>query len=255
MPRNARVKSRTGVYHVMLRGVNQQQIFFDEDDYRHFVNLLGRYKKICGYQLYAYCLMGNHIHLLIKAGTEPLDIVFRRIICSYVYWYNLKYERVGHLFQNRFRSEPVDTKEYFLTVLRYILRNPVNAGICRTPQEYIHSSVAEYFDARTGITDVTPVFRMIDYNYLREFILVKNEDQCLEISRATAKRVTDKAAKDLIYQEFGTYSPMAEKDYDRQALDESIRKIIRKGVSIRQLSRLTGISKKVIESSLKKEKD
>ena len=109
--------------------------------------------------------------------------------------------------------------------------------------------------ARTGITDVTPVFRMIDYNYLREFILVKNEDQCLEISRATAKRVTDKAAKDLIYQEFGTYSPMAEKDYDRQALDESIRKIIRKGVSIRQLSRLTGISKKVIESSLKKEKD
>lgn len=255
MPRNARVKSRTGVYHVMLRGVNQQQIFFDEEDYRHFVDTLVRYKKPCGYQLYAYCLMGNHIHLLMKTGAEPLGITFKRIICAYVYWYNLKYERVGHLFQSRFRSEPVDTKEYFLTVLRYILRNPVNAGLCRLPQDYFYSSVGEYFDARPGITDVTPVFRMADYKFLRSYILENNEDQCLEIRRPAEKRVTDKAAKEIIFREFGTYSPMAGKGFERQAMEGSIQKIINKGVSIRQLSRLTGISKKVIESCLKKEKE
>ena len=255
MPRTARVKSRTGVYHVMLRGVNQQQIFFDEEDYLHFTDLLGRYKRTCGFRLYAYCLMGNHVHLLMKTGAEPLGDFFKRLICSYVFWYNSKYERVGHLFQNRFRSEPVDSKEYFLTVLRYILRNPVNAGLCRFPQEYIHSSAREYFDAVPGISDVTQVFRMANYKFLRNFILENNEDQCLELRRTSVKRITDKAAKELIYQEFGSYSPMTGKDYERQALDESIRKILKEGVSIRQLSRLTGISKKVIEGSLKKEKE
>ena len=84
MPRQARKKSESGIYHVMLRGINKQQIFEDEEDRLKFLDTLAQYKEQCGYSIYAYCLMGNHIHLLIKEGEEKLPIVFKRIAGSFV---------------------------------------------------------------------------------------------------------------------------------------------------------------------------
>src|SRR5690554_3854054 len=127
MPRRAREKSSTGVYHVMLRGINKQKIFHDQEDYEKFIEIVKNYKELCTYELYAYCLMSNHFHLLIKEGKEELAAVFRRIGAKYVYWYNLKYKRCGHLFQDRYRSEVVETQQYLLTVLRYIHQNPLKA--------------------------------------------------------------------------------------------------------------------------------
>ena len=129
MSRQARAKSSTKIYHVMLRGINKQQIFFDEQDCKKFIKTLIDCKKISGFKLYAYCLMPNHIHLLLKAENEDLSVIMKRIGCRFVYWYNAKYQRVGHLFQDRFKSEPVEDDEYFLCALRYIHLNPVEAGI------------------------------------------------------------------------------------------------------------------------------
>ena len=70
MPRTARKKSCKQIYHIMLRGINKQQIFYEKEDYQFFISILERYKETCGYELYAYCLMGNHIHLLIREGNE-----------------------------------------------------------------------------------------------------------------------------------------------------------------------------------------
>ena len=131
MPRQARKKSNSGVYHIMLRGINRQLIFEDDEDMQRFIETLKRYKDECGYSLYAFCLMGNHIHLLLKEGEEPISTILKRIAGSYVYWYNWKYGRSGHLFQDRFKSEPVEDDAYFLTVLRYIHQNPVKARICK----------------------------------------------------------------------------------------------------------------------------
>ena len=128
MPRTARTKSESGIYHVMLRGINQQVIFKDEEDNRKFLEVLNDCKAVSGYKLFAYCLMGNHIHLLIKVEKEDLEQIFKRIGGRFVYWYNGKYSRGGHLFQDRYKSEPVETDEYFLAVLRYIHQNPVKAG-------------------------------------------------------------------------------------------------------------------------------
>ena len=88
MPRTARKKSESGIYHVMLRGINKQTIFEDEEDYEKFKQVLKESKDISEFQLYGYCLMGNHIHLLMKVEKEPLEVVFRRIGAPYVYWYN-----------------------------------------------------------------------------------------------------------------------------------------------------------------------
>ena len=88
MPRAARERSKTGIYHIILRGINRQAIFEDEDDSAAFLRTLIKYQKVSEYVIFAYCLMGNHIHLLLKEGTESLAILLHRIGASYVYWYN-----------------------------------------------------------------------------------------------------------------------------------------------------------------------
>ena len=89
--------------------------------------------------------MSNHIHLLIREEEESLEQIFKRIGSKYVYWYNVKYQRKGHLFQDRFKSETVENETYFLTVIRYIHQNPVKAGICEKIDDYKYSSFQEYF--------------------------------------------------------------------------------------------------------------
>ena len=119
MPRKAREKSSTGIYRAMLRGINAQKIFEDNEDYERIIQTIAKYKEVCGYEIHAYCLMRNHIHVLLKEGKEDLGIVFKRIGASYGNWYNHKYRRNGHLFQDRYKSEVVENDIYFLTVLRY----------------------------------------------------------------------------------------------------------------------------------------
>lgn len=88
--------------------------------------------------------MDNHVHILIREGKEPLSKVMKRIGVSYVYWYNWKYERNGHLFQDRYKSEPVEDDKYLLTVIRYIHQNPLKAGIVDSIDQYQWSSHHEY---------------------------------------------------------------------------------------------------------------
>ena len=83
------------------------------------------------YILYAYCLMSNHIHLLIREREDTIGMAIKRIASSYVYYYNHKYSRDGHLFRERFKSEPVNDMAYFVILLRYIHQNPVKAGIVK----------------------------------------------------------------------------------------------------------------------------
>ena len=253
MPRTARKQSRTGIYHVMLRGINKQQIFHDEEDCLYFLKLLDRFKKPCGYSLYAYCLMGNHVHLLLKeCGEVPVGGIFRHIGSSYVYWYNLKYERTGHLFQDRFRSEPVEDDGYLLTVFRYILLNPVKAGLCSQAEQYKYSSAGEYLNGKKGITDTAFIRETLGSWDIRELLSQPDDDdQCMEMEEKTARtRVTDETAEEMIRKDLGGLHVKAGKAKERQALNAGIGRLIRAGISIRQLSRLTGISKKIIENAL-----
>ena len=116
MPRQPRKPSGTGIFHVMVRGINHQNIFEDAEDYYQFITTLDRvrvqYDDLglpCGTSctIYAYCLMANHFHLLIRERNEQIGEVVKRLASSYVYYYNHKYLRDGHLFKERFKSEPV----------------------------------------------------------------------------------------------------------------------------------------------------
>ena len=136
MPRQARRIAGSGIYHVMLRGVNRDAIFLEDQDYERFLHALSQAKELSGCVVLAYCLMPNHVHLVLRESGEPIGAVVKRLGVRYAGWFNRKYGRVGHLFQDRFRSQPVEDDAYLVTLLRYVWNNPVEAGLAARPEEY-----------------------------------------------------------------------------------------------------------------------
>ena len=248
MPRQARRKSESGIYHIMLRGINQQQIFEDEEDSLRFLETIAKYKEQCGYEIYAYCLMGNHIHILLKEGKENLTVVLKRIAGSFVYWYNWKYRRCGHLFQDRFKSEPVEDDEYFLTVIRYIHQNPIKAGICKNIDGYKFSSYNEYIN-KQNLVDIDFCLSIIDKEEFIEFNNEFNDDVCLDISDNDF-RLTDDEALKIIWKICKCKSVSDFQKLDKVKRNYYIEEFYQQGLSIRQISRLTGLSRKVVENNI-----
>jgi putative transposase len=246
MPRVARIKSETNIYHVMIRGINQQNIFVEYEDNERFIATLERYQKEKEYELYAYCLMGNHIHLLMKEGNEPLGNTIRRIGTSYVYWYNWQYGRKGHLFQDRYRSEPVQDDSYFLTVLRYIHQNPLKAGLTKNIDEYEWSSFKEYTkEARiVNVEHVLAMFsedRKTALKRFREFNMAANDDKCLEIT-PERKTISDKKIRQFVLEKYNLELASLQ-NVDSRTQIEVLRYLKKlEGSSLRQLSRLTGFT-------------
>ena len=250
MPRRARKQSETGIYHVMLRGIDRQLIFEDTEDYIRFLDIVEECREVCNFQLYAYCLMGNHVHLLLKVQDEGLETIFKRIGGRYVYYYNVKYQRVGHLFQDRFKSEPVDNNEYFLTVLRYIHQNPVKAKLCSKVEEYPFSSFAEYLHESTFV-DTEFALGIIDRSEFVRFNNAPNSDTCLELVTPSRHAVTDAQAQVIIGKISHCKTVTEFQSLEENKKERFIKKIYEKGVSVRQLSRLTGTTKGIVEKYLK----
>ena len=241
MPRQARKKSESGIYHIMLRGINKQQIFEDEEDFQKFIQVLKECKAVSEYKLFAYCLMVNHIHMLIKPEKEPLELVFKRIGSRYVYWYNWKYRRTGHLFQDRYKSEPINDDSYFLTVLRYIHQNPFKAGLCKNMSEYIYSSYHEYVkEKHSNLIDADFAFGIADKTQLLDFFEESNNDVCLDISDSI--RLNDVEAKEIILKISNCTNTTQVQYLDASCRNEIIKKLKENGLSIRQICRLTGVS-------------
>ena len=160
MPRKPRKVSNLCIHHVILRGINKQIIFEDNYDYLQFISILNYYKEICNFKLYAYCLMDNHIHLLIEHTTVNLDIIMKKIEVKFVRWYNQKYQRIGNLFQDRYKSEPVNDMAYFRTVFRYIHQNPLHAGLETTLGSYPWSSYHDYAISDHTFIDIDKVLEL-----------------------------------------------------------------------------------------------
>lgn len=146
MPRYPRDISESGIYHVMIRGINKMNLFLDKNDKYKFLEILSRMKCQREYLLYAYCIMDNHVHLLIKEEMESISMSMKRICVSYSYYFNKKYKRVGHVFQDRFRSERIEDDEYLLECMRYIHNNPVKATIVANPKDFKFSSYNVYIN-------------------------------------------------------------------------------------------------------------
>lgn len=250
MARKQRIKSRSGIYHVMMRGINRQTIFEDDQDKWRFLETVRRFKSISNYSIFAYCLMDNHVHLLLRESNESLSTAIKRISSSYVYWYNEKYERSGHLFQGRFKAEVVETPAYFLTVLRYIHQNPLKAGLTVDVFASAWTSVNEYI-GQTHMVDIDFGLNLFSTDRNQAISLYKaymkelNDDQCLE--DIVQARVSDDDVRSyLSILGIENKSSLQQMDRDkRNTILAKLKKI--EGTSLRQLARITGISKSVIQ--------
>lgn len=145
MPRSPRIYAPNLIYHLFSRGNNRESVFFERSDYQRFLTNLERFRPTLKYTLYAYSLLPNHFHLLLKAGEVHISKIMQRIMTAYTMYINKKHERVGHVFQGRFGSIIVEKETYLLTVQRYIHLNPVRAGLVSDPKLYPWSSFKRYF--------------------------------------------------------------------------------------------------------------
>lgn len=246
MPRAARTKSASGYYHILLRGISRQNIFEDDEDNIRFIETVFRYKKDLCFELHAYCLMGNHVHMLIRDVNNQLNLIMKKIAGSYAYYFNRKYDRVGHLFQDRFKSEAVEDDTYYLTVLRYIYQNPEKAGISTT-DAYKWSSYKEYANKMTKI-DTSFALELLDgQENLEEYIKCTNDDCCLEIKENNS--MTDKRAKELLEREFGLTSFLQISNMPVPERNKLLRELKSMGLSVRQLARLTGLNRGTVQKT------
>lgn len=210
MPRRPRIPSPTGIYHVMLRGINRSDIFLDEIDFMKMEKILRSLAKpvdkrgnpkqpIC--KIFAYCIMTNHIHLLIAEMDESISNIVKRLGGAYASYFNKRRNRTGPLFEGRFRSEPVNESEYFVTLLHYIHYNPVKAGMVPKPGWYKWSSMREYElpeeTYKRGFCEQTIPFNNLTRSQVREIVL-EAKDPISFISPVDRKKIDDTDAEEII---------------------------------------------------------
>lgn len=263
MPRNARQLSKTGIYHIMLRGNERRDIFLEDADKLTFIDFLYAKKSDEGCLLYAYCLMDNHVHIVVKEGCNGIAKLMKRIGTSYVKYFNQKYQRVGHLFQDRYKSETIESDSYFLTVIRYIHQNPEKAGIDRS-EAYKWSSYQAYLNG-SGVTrylpEMTEVLGMfgqeteIALNRFRQFHAEYDGEVCLDIRNCNEldekiEAYVQRLLNDILQSNELTLKDIAKKE-NTYILKEFILKLRNDtGLSGRMLSQLTGINRETIRRAL-----
>ena len=247
MPRTARERSAVGLYHVLLRGADGRIIFADDEDCTRFLASLSHAREGDAFLLYAYCLMGSHAHLLIREASVPLETAFKRIGASYARYYNAKYNQTGRLFQDRFQSEALNDNPHFLDAMRFICQNPVKAGLSKNMFSYPWLGCSGVTESG-GLLYSPDVMKEEKRRELVTFLRAPCEFEHLEV-KGPGRLPDDKAEEQLA--RIANLPPAEIASLDKAKRKAILRMAHDAGISIRQLARLTGLGKTVVEHALK----
>lgn len=257
MPRIARDYNKLKVYHTIIRGIDKQDIFYSEKDRIKFIEIIKDTKEKYNYELYAYCLMDNHVHLVIYDKNEEISKIMQSMQISYASYFNKKYERIGHLFQDRFFSKKVEDRDYLKNLCRYIHQNPLKAGISKT-EEYKWSSYNKYlkFNKLVDTKFLLSIFSENEKEAKEEFKRFHNtnntEDKQNEINDMIEyemyEKVLDEDVRKYVCEILQINNVHDILQFNKQTRDDKLSKVKKlKNISIRQLSRVIGINRKIIE--------
>jgi putative transposase len=147
MARPLRIEIPAALYHVTSRGDRREAIYVADADRRYWLKLLGEVCERFNWQCHAYCLMDNHYHIILETIEGNLSAGMRQLNGVYTQWHNRTHGKVGHVFQGRFKAIIVQREAYLLELARYVVLNPVRAGICAMPQDWPWSSYAAMIEA------------------------------------------------------------------------------------------------------------
>lgn len=250
MTKKIRKFSTSNVYHIIIKGNNDSDIFYDDMDRKIFIEKVNLTKKEFKYKVYAYCLMSNHVHMVIEVPRENLSKAIQSLTIRYVSYFNKKYDRKGPFVQNRFKSKNIENQKYFLEVCRYVHRNPEKAGIEYT-FKYKWSSYQEYIGKEIIIDKKTLMYYL--NNNIEEFIKYTNKTENIdEIMNLADFELSSKL-------DDGEVIGIILKRVNLKTIDEAIKffkekenkkQIINlkdiKGITINQLSRIIRVDKRII---------
>ena len=255
MPYKIRKGSMSKIYHVMLRGNDRQDIFYDDQDYMKFLKLIKITKEKYQCEIYEYCLMANHVHMIIFDCKDVLSKAIQSLAISYSLYFAKKYKKEGHLFQGRFLSKSVETRKYLCTLCRYIHQNPLKANIART-EEYKWSSYNEFlFDSKIiNLNLILSMFGQTKIEARKNFIIYHNRKVNLineEVEYEFVYRLTDEQVKEKIQQILKIDNVRVFHTYDKDTRNEKLKELkIIKGTSKAQIARVLGINKKIVERGM-----
>ena len=244
MGRQARKMSTTGYYHVVFRGINRQHLFEEESDFLYFIESFKQLKAEMLFELHAYCLMSNHVHLLMREKQiGDISVIMKRVLTKYVMYFNRKYERSGALIASRYKSVPVEIDEYFVPLMCYIHQNPIRAGIVKKPEEYRFSSYNDYVQGG-NLTDTSFSLKMLGRDeWLRLHQIIRNDD--FDVSGK--KNLSEEEIRRRILQCTEGREPHEVAAWPKPERDALLRRLKEKEcLSIRQIERATGISRGVV---------
>ena len=189
MPRIARIVVAGYLHHIVQRGNNKEKVFLDEEDYEKYLSLLERYSTEKETLILAYCLMPNHIHLLVMPLKEKtLSKLMQGTTLCYTQYFNKKNKRTGRLWECRYHSTIIDEDRYLWAVSQYIESNPVRGGIARKPEDYPYSSAKTHI---LGVSDILlkePLFDNSELNSYIEFMEGEEKKEEMEEIRADQAR-------------------------------------------------------------------
>lgn len=182
MSRGIRINSPNTIYHVMARGNNREALFLTDGDRETYLRLWRKYKNELEFDVYAYVLMTNHVHWLIKTGRVAVSSIVHTIHGLYARIFNQAHERVGHVFQGRFKAEVCLNDRYFLTLCRYIHHNPLEAGLVNNLLDYPWSSYPDICGKRNDSLVKREFLLSFFGDYrtiqrMRQFIEIEVEDK------------------------------------------------------------------------------
>lgn len=191
MPRAVRMVPPMGFLHVMCRGNNRRELFRYQKDFQVYRLILNKIKNEERVNIFHYCLMPNHVHILVGIDCESnLSLFMKRMNLKYFYYFNRRYGYVGHLWQDRFKSKIVKDKPYFLQCGKYIELNPVRAGIVQSPDDYCHSSYLHYASGLEDmLIDDDPLYLALSSNISKRQLFYRNMIITEEVARTFTYKI------------------------------------------------------------------
>lgn len=185
-----RTNLKKGLFHVMVQGIRKEYIFNNPEDIQWYLNMMEKLNEQYNIEIIAYCVMNNHVHMLVKVeSTEDLSKYMQRLCMKYGKYYNTKYDRVGYVFRDRYKSEAIMDEKHMYNCIRYIYNNPVVAGLCNEPKDYPYSNYKEVPTCEIVdcvFVDTDEDIKEINKNVVKSFLL-KNNLKCSEIKKDTKK--------------------------------------------------------------------
>lgn len=262
MPRTRRSFGTNGLNHCIIRGIDRGNIFYDTQDRKKFIKEMKKYKEKNNIKIGTYALMQNHVHFIIKGNDSNIPDFFKGILVSYSSYFNKKYERVGHLFENRYKNKIIDTEKYLKNVIKYIHYNPEKAGICRF-DKYLWSGYNEILSEDSWLDKEVILMYYSDDDNEAKKLLKKEHLEGLKryyedyVEFEIVNKLSDEQVKQMIDNKIRSAFNES-KDLKNIISSTNEKRILKevldvKGVSISQINRITGINRRLL-SKIKNKK-